>query len=277
MELKNAFAYKNYMTGASLGANPGPDEVRMSNLVMLDNQKGVAGTVSSSSRNAKFILRNSKIYGQSDLLDCPPNAGFVCLEVGRAGLTVLSVGTSDKSFHPDMEVQFPYHKTEDANWFGRVEYVENEFIDFVTPKTTAGGDFTINIFANPDYSQPAHFIRNTFTNVHPDNFVFIAHPPQKWANLKDCGNFPCTGPLNVLYHFYENTWTHNSLPQEQGNFQVIANNTEFAPFISGCVPKVKWNAYLCRDPNLGVLLFESNDADKMDRAMQPIYVDGITV
>jgi len=32
------------------------------------------------------------------------------------------------------------------------------------------------------------------------------------------------------------------------------------------------NAYVCYAEKMGVLLFESLDADKMDRSMQPIYV-----
>jgi hypothetical protein len=32
------------------------------------------------------------------------------------------------------------------------------------------------------------------------------------------------------------------------------------------------NAYICEEDALGILLFESEDDDKMDRSMQPIYV-----
>lgn len=32
------------------------------------------------------------------------------------------------------------------------------------------------------------------------------------------------------------------------------------------------NAYVCDNDKLGILLFESEDADNMDRSMQPIYV-----
>ena len=33
------------------------------------------------------------------------------------------------------------------------------------------------------------------------------------------------------------------------------------------------NGYVCINNKLGVLLFESQDADNMDRSMQPIYVE----
>lgn len=32
------------------------------------------------------------------------------------------------------------------------------------------------------------------------------------------------------------------------------------------------NAYICKSPSLGVLLFESGDADTEDRSMQPVYI-----
>jgi len=32
------------------------------------------------------------------------------------------------------------------------------------------------------------------------------------------------------------------------------------------------NAYICQADKLGILLFESEDDDKLDRSMQPIYV-----
>lgn len=39
-----------------------------------------------------------------------------------------------------------------------------------------------------------------------------------------------------------------------------------------CLKMHEWNGYICRNEDLGVLLFESQDADNMDRASQPIYV-----
>lgn len=58
----------------------------------------------------------------------------------------------------------------------------------------------------------------------------------------------------------------------QANFQIIHNNTGFAPFIKECSPRVEWNGYYCVTDKLGILLFESNDWDKYDRSVQPIFV-----
>jgi hypothetical protein len=31
--------------------------------------------------------------------------------------------------------------------------------------------------------------------------VELYDPPKGWANLDDCGNFPCTAPNNVILSF----------------------------------------------------------------------------
>jgi hypothetical protein len=55
-------------------------------------------------------------------------------------------------------------------------------------------------------------------------------------------------------------------------FQIISNNTGFSDYIEGCDPQPIMNAYVCKAENMGILLFESLDEDRYDRAMQPIYV-----
>lgn len=55
-------------------------------------------------------------------------------------------------------------------------------------------------------------------------------------------------------------------------WQLIPNNTMFAPFLQHCEPKPAMNAYICKRPYLGMLRWESEDPDKMDRTMSPIYV-----
>jgi len=56
------------------------------------------------------------------------------------------------------------------------------------------------------------------------------------------------------------------------DFQIIANNSAFAPYIETCEPQASMNAYVCEAEKMGILLFESLDEDRQDRSMQPIYV-----
>lgn len=76
--------------------------------------------------------------------------------------------------------------------------------------------------------------------------TYFYDPPKKWAIIKDCGNFPCTAPKNVLYTFEKSLYSGASKPlKTPSNFQLIANNTGFAPFVKGCSPLKDQNAYLC--------------------------------
>lgn len=52
-----------------------------------------------------------------------------------------------------------------------------------------------------DYIQPHYFIGNTFEDIGEENFAKLIPPSPKWAVIAKCGNFPCTGPLNVLHGF----------------------------------------------------------------------------
>jgi hypothetical protein len=63
-----------------------------------------------------------------------------------------------------------------------------------------------------------------------------------------------------------------SLPNR--DFAVISNNVEStsAQALPGCEYNAAWNAWQCTDDNIGVLIFDSRDADRMDRASQPIYI-----
>jgi len=115
--------------------------------------------------------------------------------------------------------------------------------------------------------------RNTkLTNVSPDAMAYFSPPEPGWANLKDCGAFPCTGPLNVLFSFMDTKYSKGSLLNHGKDFQIISNNTGLSPYLESCNPYPKGNIYVCHSNTLGVMVFESLDADKKDRGMQPVYV-----
>lgn len=54
---------------------------------------------------------------------------------------------------------------------------------------------------------------------------------------------------------------------------MIANNPGFAPYQKDCKLKRFNNAYICHKEHLTIMTFESEDSDKKDRAMQPIYIN----
>lgn len=90
-----------------------------------------------------------------------------------------------------------------------------------------------------------------------DAFANLWDPPEKWAIIKDCGEWPCTAPLNLLYRFENSQFIGTKPSFASDSFQIISNNTGFSPHVEGCTPMKKWNAYVCENEDLGVLLFES--------------------
>lgn len=108
-------------------------------------------------------------------------------------------------------------------------------------------------------------------NVSPDAMAYIMAPSQGWVNLADCGDFPCTGPLNVLFSFVDTKYKR-SLFNHGKDFQIISNNTGLSPYLDSCKPYPAMNAYICHSNTLGIMQFESEDADKVDRGMQPIFI-----
>lgn len=58
--------------------------------------------------------------------------------------------------------------------------------------------FGSNIF-NPDFIPFTMINKPKFINVERGAMAFFMMPMEKWAIIKDCGFFPCTGPLNLLY------------------------------------------------------------------------------
>jgi hypothetical protein len=53
----------------------------------------------------------------------------------------------------------------------------------------------------PDYTPTLEFYNTIFQDVEHDAMSNLKAPLNSWANPTDCGNFPCTGPMNVLYSF----------------------------------------------------------------------------
>jgi len=43
--------------------------------------------------------------------------------------------------------------------------------------------------------------------------TFFFEPPKAWANLADCGDYPCTGPKNTIFSFKNIKWTGTPGPE----------------------------------------------------------------
>jgi len=65
--------------------------------------------------------------------------------------------------------------------------------------------FGVNHYAS-DMS-PIHFFTNAkFTNVKYDAMIYVFDPPQGWAVIDDCGEWPCTAPSNMVWTFKDSVF-----------------------------------------------------------------------
>jgi len=62
------------------------------------------------------------------------------------------------------------------------------------------------------------------------------------------------------------------------DFQIIAAHPNNAAGFANCTKIPSWNTgYLCNNRELGILMFESMDADKKTRLISPVYVQGVNL
>lgn len=164
-----------------------------------------------------------------------------------------------------------------GSWGGTSLFKDIKFIGWDSQDTVCGGKqhAIVTNGSHPDYHPLANFLRVEFKNTDKSAMFGFHSPPQGWANLDDCGIFTCTGLYNVLVDFQDTTF--RGIPSAFGmrsDFQVTSNNKESvsAEVVPTCQYEDDWNAYMCENPDLGVLLFESQDADRMDRSAQPLFI-----
>jgi hypothetical protein len=161
----------------------------------------------------------------------------------------------------------------DSGWGGRTKLNRNVFSGFKA-ETALGHRQSIfgSSYYQPDYTPMLEFTDTTFIDVEESALAWLEDPHGAWAVIPDCGNFPCSGPKNVLYSLKGTTWEGETPDITPVDFQVIHNNSGFAPYIKECTPQPLSNTYICEKSSLSVLHFESQDLDRMDRSVQPVNI-----
>lgn len=90
-------------------------------------------------------------------------------------------------------------------------------------------------FSASDYIPMHEFYDTKFTNVHADALGYFFEPPQRWAIIKDCGEWPCTGPHNTIYSFKRNTFNgKRPIYANDGDFSIIPNTPGLSKYIDQC-------------------------------------------
>ena len=135
----------------------------------------------------------------------------------------------------------------DATWNGKTLYENLKFYNFKTAKSDCDSSRSVFVMnpTNADYIPQHHFKNTEFHDVHPDAYAKFMDPPIGWASISDCGNFPCTAPLNAALYLTgskifksENTfpepWFAPSLLTSTFSFQMMGNNSKVADGFPTC-------------------------------------------
>lgn len=253
------------------------------NIETYDCGMGITIMNGGNNENTVINVENAVIWGESDLL--PADDTNNCINIFGV---FLSVSTIDgKNFPEPMLPHLPFYKIMSyATWFTEAYYTNVTFKNWKSgiraqcssASTNKQRVFFINPFS-PDHN-PVHDITDVvFDNVANDAVAYLDDPNPFWANIDDCGNWPCTGPSNVVIKLNNASSTGTNQPSITGlssgiDFQIIANNPKVAQNMDNCTAVTSWNAYQCFNNKLAQLTFESLDLDKEKRMLSPIQYRG---
>lgn len=260
-------AYKNAREGVT--GYFSASQMIYSDMVMIDNAMGIAANLGGGKT---IRLQRLKIYGESPIPDCPDNGGY-CFKISKYGVLSSNVGGGAKDLFPEYKKRPIALSNKDGAWGSIIQYEDVEFHDW--RYKTRYGQAQHAIKVNPGISDfiPMHEATDTkFYNVDEDAIIKFSDPLGSWANMADCGTFPCTGPNNVLFVFRRNKFyldTPFRIPQQ---FELIPDVRGYTEYFEDCRTKPAWKGHLCQSARLSILLFESQDSDNMDRSVQPVYV-----
>lgn len=202
----------------------------MHSITSIDNAVGAGAMLGISSRGESGAhgneIWNCKFYGKSPIPDCPNDNQ--CTSITKAGLlasthSVASHPEGNMELHPTKDMHLPLSvMIKDSSWAGYVNYHDLDFYNF--DAETERGEKNIMIQLNKkasDYIQYQELTRMRFHNCQIKAMTHFFEPPDAWANPADCGDFPCTGPKNTIFFFYETEFDEAStVPEgmEGGNF-----------------------------------------------------------
>jgi len=187
--------------------------VQINNVNSFDNQRGFTAamfTQKDEYTDHKILIEDSTFYGESEIEDCHKvgelEPGF-CHTPTKFALINAQVTENGKPTNAII-CELPFYKQWSAmSWNLKVVYNRIKF-KYFKPKTRYGqkqaalmfNDMTWDvIFIHEFYDTQLH-------DVQEGSLAWLRAPPQEWAILEVCGNFPCTGPLNALFNFVRTSY-----------------------------------------------------------------------
>mmetsp|Transcript_29621 Transcript_29621/g.95059 ORF Transcript_29621/g.95059 Transcript_29621/m.95059 type:complete len:1807 (+) Transcript_29621:66-5486(+) len=162
------------------------------------------------------------------------------------------MGASAPSTLPILYTDIAFHGWQASNLCGRPSYAIS-----TNPES-------------PDLIPNARYSGLTWADTDAGARYHSDQPPGKWANPTDCGDFPCTAPLNVVGKDLDGSLTGAGVA---GRVVVSNNPTAVHPNSALCNKIAAWNSYICKDLPYDLLLFESLDGDTQSRRVSPVVIE----
>lgn len=233
-------------------------------MTLIDNTNSAMNMIGQEGDELWTKMTNITFYGETENKDC--DGQYVCnldlmsweKDPGCFSKTAFMLSNYAGHMKPGLlriPSSWPQYKLKaDGAWGGETVYDNLTFINFTSVKTYCGTQqkiFRVNPFAG-DFT-PTTYIRNArFLNVSYDAYGYIFTPPNSWASIDDCGEFPCTGPNNVLVRFENASYEGTILPPNTTikDFEIIPANDENSGGFPTCKKVSAWNGYLCQNPDL---------------------------
>lgn len=161
-------------------------------------------------------MSDSFIFAETEAKDCPTAQACYCVD--KIGLMFFGNNVSSKSLHIERNVNRPIQKIINYSAYGGEVIIENvSFLNFNTAGQT-DCQARQTIFARNPYASdkiPVHeFVNCKFVNVDTSSIAFFEDPNPEWEEIEECGQFPCTGPNNILARFRGTSFSGQSTPAQ---------------------------------------------------------------
>lgn len=270
-EASHAVAYKVQETCFQAYADT--DELRAHHVTCIDNKMGASLITAARERDeVEIFFYDSLIMGNAPALDCPPGDRSECYCKHKFGF-MTGVNMNDgKGLHPTSASALPiWNSHGEGNWGGRVNVERVTFKGFLG--ATPCGMRNVAFERGPTQSDkiPPHFFDNCkFEDVTDEGMGFLEKPNPAWANIKDCANFPCTAPNNLILTFTNTKFAGVQPSAAAPAFTVVPDDETIGGTYSPCKHMPAMQVYICQVRNIGMLMMESLDEDAWDRSIVPI-------
>lgn len=265
--------YKNQVADVQMSGAISSFRNELRNIVSIDSDYGI---MAFPPDEGELEIKDSIMYGSMNMenQDCPLSNRSCNSCFGTRGLMLPVSGSQTVETHLAPK-KIPKKYAGGEMW-GKPKMSNLKFIGFDQTTNECGArQAAISTNVQPDIHPIMYFRNAEFINTDQSALFDFDDPPQSWANMSDCWDFTCTGLYNVLVELEDTKYS--GIPRAFGmprDFKVTSDNKESvsSQVVPTCEKNSDWNAYMCTKEDLGVLVFESEDADKMDRASQPIYI-----